>query len=115
MRNMHKLRVMVANEPRSYREAIATTFQLLRPDVEVAIAEPEAIDAETARLTPHLAICSRLTASVKTAVLAWIELYPEHESIARICVGGEHSTIVGIELADLLSIVDRAESLAKAS
>jgi hypothetical protein len=41
-----------------------------------------------------------------------VELYPEYRSVSVISVGGEHSTISWIELADLLRVIDRTESLA---
>jgi hypothetical protein len=41
-----------------------------------------------------------------------VELYPEYSSVSVVSVGGERSTIAWIELADLLSVIDRTESLA---
>lgn len=38
-------RVLLANEPRSYRQAIAGALQALRPDVEFEEIEPERLDA----------------------------------------------------------------------
>jgi hypothetical protein len=111
---MGKLLVVMANEPRSYREAIAAALQTLKPNVEVVVVEPEALDLEIERLAPQLVICSGVTHAVETGSLAWVELYPEHDALARVSIGGERSTIAGIELVDILSIVDRTEGLVEA-
>ena len=111
---MGQLVAVIANEPRSYREAIGIALRKLRPNFEVVIVEPGALDLEIERLAPQMVICSRLTYAVETGCLAWVELYPEQDSLARVSVEGKSSTIIGIELVDILSIVDRTESLAAA-
>jgi hypothetical protein len=108
-----RMRILVANEPRSYREAIAHAIQALKPGAEVIVVEPAALDFEMKRLTPQLVICSRVTPAVEAGVPAWIELYPEYESLARLSLGGKRLTVAGIELEDLLSAVERAEDLVK--
>ncbi len=42
---MSALRMLVANEPRSYQDAIASLVRLLRPTVDVIVADPDGIDA----------------------------------------------------------------------
>jgi hypothetical protein len=86
---MSKLLVVMANEPRSYREAIAAALQTLEPNVGVVVVEPGTLDLEIERLAPQLVICSRLTHAVETGSLAWGELYPEHDSLERVSIGGE--------------------------
>jgi hypothetical protein len=39
MAQVRRLRLVVANDPRSYREALATALQRLRPDVEVMVVD----------------------------------------------------------------------------
>src|SRR5437762_2668083 len=60
-----KMRMLVANELRSYREVIGTTLQALKPNVEVLIIEPEELDREVERSTPDLVLCSHLTPAVE--------------------------------------------------
>jgi hypothetical protein len=107
------LRILLANEPRSYREALSATFRILKPNTEVFVIDPDKLDIEVERLSPQLVICSRATPTVKIQSLAWVELYPEHGSESVVSVGGERSTIAEIELADLLRVIARTESLAK--
>jgi CheY-like chemotaxis protein len=58
------VRVLVANEPRSYREAFAFAFRTLRPHVEAIVVEPEALEREALRLRPDLVVCDRVTPAV---------------------------------------------------
>ena len=111
---MGELRILLTNEPRSYREAIAGAIRAIKPNTEVFVAGPEELDAKVEHLSPQLVICSRATPTVELRSLAWVELYPDHGSISTVSIDGERSTVVGIDLADLLSTVDRAEDLAKA-
>jgi hypothetical protein len=103
---MNGARVLVACELRSYREAIAAAFRLLRPNVEVFEAEEEDLDREVGRLDPDLVVCSRLTARVEKRAPNWVELYPEYGPHSVVSVRGERSTIEGIQLSDLLSVLD---------
>jgi hypothetical protein len=110
---MGELRILLTNEPRSYREAIASVIQALKPNTEVFVAEPEELDAEVQRLSPQLVVCSHATPTVELRSLVWVELYPDHGFISTVSIDGERSTVADIELVDLLSTVDRAEDLAK--
>lgn len=105
---MRRTRVVVANDPRSYREAIAGVFRSLRPDVEVLVIEPVALDARVEDLSPDLVICSRLTPAVRRGARKWVELYPEGEGVAVIGCGERSRARRDIELEDLLFLVDAA-------
>jgi hypothetical protein len=108
---MSKIRVLMANEPRSYREAIALALQAARPYAEVVTAEPEALDDEVERFGPRLVICSRVTAFVEAEVPVWVELYSDHGPNSTVSFGGKRSTVVGMELEDLIHIFDRTRSI----
>jgi len=111
-----KMCVVVANEPRSYREAITATLQALRPNIEVRIVEPEELDREVERGAPGLVLCSRATPTVEKEVPVWIELYPEHEPLAVVSISGLCLTAIeDLGFSDLLWILDRAELLAPRS
>jgi hypothetical protein len=108
---MSGVRILLANEPRSYRETLAAAFRILKPNTEVFVVDPDKLDGEVERLSPHLVICSRTTPTVETQSPAWVELYPEYSSVSVVSVDGERSTIAWIELADLLWVIDRTERL----
>src|SRR5439155_15198688 len=60
------MRILVANEPRSYREAIAGAVQVLRPHLAVITVEPEDLDEEVMCHNPGLVLCSRRSRVVES-------------------------------------------------
>jgi hypothetical protein len=104
------MRILVANEPRSYREVIATTLQVLRPHLEVIEVEPEDLDREVVRLVPNMVLCSRLSEAVETRPIAWVVLYPNGETQAVISIAGHSQPVSGdLPFPLLLSIIDEVE------
>lgn len=104
---MRETRVLVACDLTSYREAIATALDGLRPDLDVHVAPPEDLDRRAEELRPDLVVCSRITRRVEELARGWVELYPGCEAHAVVSLAGERSTIEDMQLADLLSVVDR--------
>lgn len=105
------IRVLVSfeEEYRAYGEAIAGALGDLRPRAEVAVAEPTDLPAEVARTSPHLVISSLPKAADPARTLAWVELPYEPGSAGTICFGGECLEAYGVDLGDLLAVIDRAE------
>jgi hypothetical protein len=111
-----KMRVLVANDPRVYREAIADALPKLRL-VEAFLAEPDELEQEAMRVQPHLILCSRKVADGLAQaghLLAWMVLYPDGEDRAE--VGGTASgrttlLLEGVAVDDLLRVVDETEQL----
>ena len=101
--------ILLANEPRAYRESIAKLFRQLRPNVEAHAAAPEGLEARTAELAPDMVVCSEATGIVRERVPLWVELYPDYGSRSVVSIEGSCTTIEEIQLSDLLSILDRAE------
>lgn len=110
---MGGLRILLANEPRSYRETMAAALQVLRPDTEVRTIESKVLHRELESFAPQIVVCSNLTPAIETGALTWVELYPGHGPLSTVSIGGQRSVTDGIELPDLLSIVDRTEALAE--
>lgn len=109
---MDSMRIMVANEPRSYREVIAEVFQQLRPEHEVILTMPDSLDAEIIRLDPHLVVCSQLSVAVQTHPFTWVLLYPSGETRVQICINGQTMNEPGdIEFSNLITVVDRTARL----
>jgi len=112
-----KIRVLVANDPRAYREVIADALPKLRPLVEVFPAEPEELEREAVRVRPHLILCSQSIGGALARderLLAWMVLYPDGEDRAE--VGGAISEraallLEGVAFDDLLRVVDETEHL----
>ncbi len=107
--------MLMANEPRAYREGIAAVIGQLRPTVEIETVEPSALDDSIDRFSPDMVICSKATEVLKERVRVWVELYPENGALSVANIGGRRTEYTEIQLPDLLSIVDKAEELAKTS
>jgi hypothetical protein len=111
---MERMRALIANEPRVYREMICDALARLRPLIEVfCCEEAEDLDREAARFGPHLVICSRLTEPVREGCPCWVVLYPEGEDRAEIgrSLGVAARLLAGVGVAELLSVVDEAAAL----
>ena len=109
---MSPIHVLLANEPRSYRDAMATALRVLRPRARVRAVEPDQLDGEVARHHPELVVCSELTPTVRAEALAWVLLYPDGARLAIRHVGDAEDTAGDLDLADLVDVVDRTEALA---
>ena len=112
---MDELRILVANEPRSYRDVLAGTLGAIHPHAALRCAEPTDMDAELEDFDPHLIICSELTQAVEDCDRAWVLLYPEGKPLAVVCLDGEPVTVFNIEFDEILSIVDRVDLRAQAA
>jgi hypothetical protein len=97
--------VLVANEPRVYRETIALALSALHPEAEVIAVEPSELDDEIERRQPDLALCIQLSRVVEAAVPTWILLYPEGANMAVVSIGGECSTTGGLALDELAAFI----------
>ena len=111
--NMTNMCILVANEPRAYREVMAAAFHELRPQHDVITVAPDDLGAEVVRLDPQLVLCSQLTPAVQTHTLASVMLYPDGETRAEICIGGQFSTVADLEFNSLLALIDQTEGLAQ--
>ncbi len=106
------MRLLLANEPQSYRQVIAGAVRALRPDIDVAFSVlPEDMDSEVLRLLPDMIVCSRLTPVVESSSCAWVLLYPDGETKTVISIGGERTTSADLEFEELLAVIDRVATL----
>ena len=108
-----EVRVLMANEPRAYRESISETLCALYPDIGVTSVQPDALESSVMRDAPHMVICSEAIPIVRDTVPVWVELYPGHSSKSIVSIEGGSTEIEDIQLTDLFDIVDQARDLAK--
>lgn len=108
---MRSVRVLIANEPRSYREAFAEALRLMRPGAEIFEAEAGDLDREVERLRPDVVLCSNISPAVENMVESWILLYPENEPLVMVSTAGELSTVSDVDLNDIVALVDRAAEM----
>ena len=103
------MRILVATEPRSYREAFVAVLRAHRPGDLVVEVAPEALAADLGDAV-DLVLCSRLTDAVSAAARGWIELYPDGGSSAVSYLRGLRTTYPQIDLDTLLELVETAEN-----
>ncbi|HEX6710821.1 MAG TPA: hypothetical protein VF068_10885 [Rubrobacter sp.] len=109
------MKVLIAIEPRSYREAIGEAIQRLRPHLMVAIVEPEDLFVEVGRFEPELVFADRPDTLQSAGRCGWVEFRPYEEPPAKINLGGSLRELKEIDLPVLLSVVDEADELARTS
>ena len=98
--------IVVANEPRAYREALAAALHELRPHIEVICIEPDDLVGTVCQYSPRLVLCSRLTEAVERCSDAWILLYPNRENRAVISIAGRRTVVTDVEFSHLLAVID---------
>jgi hypothetical protein len=105
------VRILIANEPRVYREVLEQTFAALRPHFEVTAVEPDDLDGAIAHLRPHVVFSSQITFTMTTGPFTWIVLYPEGERVVVLDIAGRQTVTADIEFERLIAIVDETERL----
>ncbi len=107
------MRILVTVKPRVYREVLALSLHQHRPDDEVLISPPEALDKEMERFRPHLVVYNEGAAPQTTAsVVGRVEILFSNGLDARISVVGERDTEAkDVGTQDLLALVDRTERM----
>ena len=105
--------IIVANEPRAYREALAAALHGLRPHIEVICIEPDDLVGTVCQYSPRLVLCSQLTEALERCSNAWILLYPDRENRAVISVAGRRAVVPNVEFSQLLSVIDELEPSAQ--
>lgn len=108
---MRNVRVLIANEPRTYREAFAEALRFIRPGAEIVEAQAEDLDREVERFRPDVVLCSTVSPTVQNMVENWVLLYPENEPLVMISTAGELSTVSDVDLDDIIALVDRSADL----
>lgn len=105
--------LLVANEPRSYREAISQVLRQVRPEIEVVSLEPQELETAIRRRKPDMVVCGGATPAVRRQARVWVELYPEGVAHSRVGVDDQVTEVEHMQLADLLNIVDQGTTLAQ--
>ena len=107
--------VLVAIDPRMYREVVAHAVREQRPRTDVLTAEPKDLDREARRLSPDLIVCNRATDAVREVALSWVELEvrPGPGSLdANVKVDSwPTSKVEQAEIADVVAALDETERM----
>ena len=103
--------ILITLEQRLYSEALGAAIQDHRPRSKVTIVEPGVLGAAVERLAPDLVLCDRPVDHRVTEGPAWIEYSPYTKLNATLHVRDQRFEFYASGLADLLSVVDRAQDL----
>lgn len=106
------MRILVANMPKMYREAIAVSLRLNRPDAEVLLGPSGALDGRVERFGPHLAVLDRGDGVLLEGLpidLPRLEVRLGATMDGRISANGGVTEIEDIDTEDLLALVDEVE------
>ena len=103
------VRILVAIEPRMYREVLAFHIRNQRPRSEIVLASPETLRDEVKRTRPHLIVANMVPPELKEMRCYWVELTTDEGLTATISADGYFAIIHDVSLEDLLVAVDKAE------
>ena len=104
------MRMLIAIEPRAYSQTIGYTIQALRPRYMMRTVDPDLLGAEIECCAPNLVLCSLPRPVALDEGLAWVEFRPYARPREQLSVNDRHLGLESVEFADLLSILDEAES-----
>jgi hypothetical protein len=110
------MRVLITLTPLMYREAVANSVRQSRPDFEVRIAPPEAVEEEVRAFEPHLLVrndTDGLDPEVLAGVPCWVEVLYSDSMDARISVDGRSEVAKDISTEELLRVADEAAAMAR--
>ena len=106
------MRILIAVKPRMYREVLALSLNQHRPDAEVLISPPEALDGEVGRFKPHLLVHNEgAVPDAPPGVLCRVEIVFSDGLDARIGLDGQVTEAKDVGTEDLLALVDRTEKM----
>lgn len=108
------MRILIAVKPRMYREVLALLLHQHRPDAEVLICPPEALDRETGRFEPHLVVLDDNDGYAPdglSGVLYRVEILLDASMDARIGLDGQVAEAKDLSIEDLLAVVDEAKKM----
>jgi hypothetical protein len=116
-RNAFFVRILITATPRLYREVLALSILLRRPDFEVLLAPPESLEGNVARFGPHVLVqdaCEHgLLLGLPDGVPCRIQLLDIGRMDAKIELDGTASEVCDVSLEDLFGALEKAEGLSK--
>ena len=104
------MRVLVVNEPLAYREAVSRAIREMRPRARIRESDPAELYAQLKSFQPRMVICSQLPEVLPAGPEGWVELYPGGSGSSTLVLGKERVDVPSVQLADLLSVLDKLAS-----
>jgi hypothetical protein len=98
--------ILIGNNLPLYREVLASTLRVARPDLTIQAVLPSELDDEVLRARPCLVICSVVSETIVEHCPAWIHLFPDQRDEAIVMVGGECKAITQAGIRDLVDVLE---------
>lgn len=107
-----KMKILVANTPRMYRETLGLSIKRHNPDFEVLIGSPENLDGHVDRFKPHVYVRDDDGVEMKApdGVVLWVGIMIDNHLNARIALNGTISELHDVSLDEFLAALDEAEA-----
>ena len=105
------LRIVVANEPRIYREVLAGALSALRASYTVDLVDPDQLDTTVAQTAPDVVIATAMSPALQAYQGLLLLLYaPEANQVVLRKAGRVLQTMEQAEFTDILALIDRYAS-----
>jgi hypothetical protein len=97
--------IFLANEPRAYREVLASTLHCLHPRLTIVVLEPAELLPRLRQVRPALVVYSDADPVVEAAAPASVLLHPAGAGHSVVVLAGCRTTVADFQLDDLLGLV----------
>lgn len=97
--------VLVANEPRLYREAVAQYIRMCRPDLDVIAVSTADLDLLVKRLRPDVVFSSGVS-TIEPPITAWIALDPTRDESIVVVTALGRKALSGAEIPEIVSLLE---------
>ncbi|CAA9449688.1 MAG: hypothetical protein AVDCRST_MAG14-761 [uncultured Rubrobacteraceae bacterium] len=107
------MRILVAVAPTMYRETIAHILKIDRPNDDVRLANPQALDREATSFRPHLIVCNDNASEVReVSVPSWVVIRYQDSLNASVFLEGQDTRLFqDIAIEDLIGVVEETQRL----
>ena len=107
---MRNMRILVANSPRMYREALALAVLKRFPDAEMLIGPPDCLDGQAKRLKPQIVVrnADEQDVGIPEGVVCCVEVSITDGVDANISMGGRVTKLQDATMEELLAALDEA-------
>ena len=96
-----------------YRQTLVHILRRDRPDDDVRLADPQALDREASSFRPHLIVCNEDTSELReVSVPSWVVIRYHDSLSASVFIEGQDTRLIqDISLEDLLGVVEETQRL----
>jgi hypothetical protein len=108
------MRILVTVAPKMYRETLAHLLRTDRPDDDVRLADPQALDREASSFGPHLVVCNDNAPEVRegVSVPSWVVIRFHDHLSASVFIGDQDPRLIqDIAIEDLIWVVEETQRL----